>query len=71
MLDPANIPSVADILTSDCLINSLQVIAQPLPGNPNHANIEGCPTAKEDQKAIALKLAASATKLIPPPSTLA
>ncbi len=57
----------SDILTQDCLIDSLQVTAKPFPDNPNHADIEGWPTAKEDQKAIALKLAASATKLIPPP----
>jgi hypothetical protein len=61
----------SDILTGDCLVDSLRVTAQPFPDNPNHADIEGWPTAKEDQKAIALKLAASATKLIPPPSTLA
>jgi len=59
----------SDILTSDCLVDSLRVTAQPFPDSPNHADIEGWPTAKEDQKAIALKLAASATKLIPPPST--
>jgi hypothetical protein len=57
-----------DILTRDCLVDSLQVIAHPFPDNPNHADVKGWPPAKEDQKAIALKLAASATKLIPPPS---
>jgi hypothetical protein len=48
---------------------SLKVIEKPLVNNPNHADIEGWPEAKEDQKAIALKLAASASKLISPPST--
>ncbi|MFH7245684.1 MAG: hypothetical protein ACHWZW_22865 [Spirulina sp.] len=59
----------SDVLTRDCLIDSLRVTAQPFPDNPNHADVEGWPTTKEDQKAIALKLAASATKLIPPPPT--
>jgi hypothetical protein len=57
-----------DIKVSDCTIDSLQVIAKPLPGNPNHADLEGWPLQKQDQKAIALKLAASASKLIRPPS---
>lgn len=60
----------SDILTKNCLVESLRVAAKPFPDNPNHADIEGWPLAKEDQKAIALKLAASATKLIPPPSIL-
>lgn len=60
----------ADIQASACKIETLRVKAKPIIGNPNHADIEGWPTAKEDQKAIALKLAASATKLIPSPSTL-
>lgn len=60
----------SDILTKHCLVDSLKVTAQPFPDNPNHADITGWPEAKEDQKAIALKLAASATKLIFPPSTL-
>ena len=59
----------SDILASHCLGESLRVTAQPFSDNPNHADIEGWPTAKEDQKAIALKLAACATKLIPPPPT--
>lgn len=58
----------AVILTSDCIVASLQVVAKPLHNNPNHADIEGWPSQKEDQKLIALKLAASASKLIPPPS---
>jgi hypothetical protein len=54
----------SDILASDCLVNPLRVTAHPFPDNPNHADIEGWPEAKQDQKAIALKLAASASKLI-------
>jgi hypothetical protein len=63
-----NLYGRADILANDCKIDSLQVTAKPLPNNPNHADIEGWPLSKQDQKAIALKLAASASKLIPLPS---
>ncbi len=45
-----------DIQASNCKIDSLQVIAKPLCNNPNHADIEGWPSQKQDQKAIALKL---------------
>jgi hypothetical protein len=58
----------ADIRANDCSIDSLKVFAKPLPNNPNHADIEGWPLHKPDQKAIALKLAASASKLILPPA---
>lgn len=64
----------ADIQANACKIETLKVTAKPIldnptaPDNPNHADIEGWPIAKEDQKAIALKLVASASKLIPPPS---
>jgi hypothetical protein len=46
------------------------VVENPLINNPNHADVEGWPIAKEDQKAIALKLVASASKLIFPLSAL-
>jgi hypothetical protein len=63
-----NLYGRTDIQACDCNIDSLQVTAKPiLPKNPNHADIEGWPSAKQDQKAIAIKLAASASKLIPPP----
>jgi hypothetical protein len=59
-----------DIQACYCNIDSLQVTAKPiLPKNPNHADIEGWPSAKPDQKVIALKLAASASKLILPPKS--
>jgi len=61
----------ADIKAIECKIHSLQVTAKPLldnPYNPNHADIEGWPSGKQDQKAIALKLAASAGTIIFPPS---
>ncbi len=53
----------ADIKATDCKIDSLQVVKKPLEGNPNHADIESFPKEKQDQKVIALKLAAAA-KLI-------
>lgn len=65
----------ADIRAGDCKIETLRVVSKPIkdspkgPANPNHADITGWPTAKEDQMAIAQKLAAAASKLIPPPST--
>lgn len=59
----------SDLLASACKVDSLRVVEKPLPRNPNHADIEGWPSQKQDQKAIALKLAASASKLVPPPST--
>jgi hypothetical protein len=57
----------ADIRASDCSIDSLRVVAKPVPNNSNHADIEGWPLSKPDQKVIALKLAASAGKVIPSP----
>jgi hypothetical protein len=54
----------ADIRARHCAIDALRVMAKPLPNNPNHADIEGWPTAKQDQKAIALKLAA-ASQFVP------
>lgn len=56
-----------DIRAGNCRIEMLRVVDKPIVHNPNHADIEGWPTAKEDQKAIALKLVASASKLISPP----
>ena len=57
----------SDIQVKACKTDSLQVTAKPLPNNPNHADIEGWPQQKQDQKVIALKLAAAASKLIPTP----
>ncbi len=50
----------ADFLAAFCKLQNLRVEATPLKSNPNHADIAGWPSAKQDQKAIALKLAASA-----------
>jgi hypothetical protein len=50
----------ADLLAGFCRSESLRVEATPLERNSNHADLAGWPAAKQDQKAIALKLAASA-----------
>ena len=50
----------ADIQAITCKVGSLQVVKDPTPKNPNHANIQGFPLDKLEQKAIALELAASA-----------
>lgn len=51
----------ADLKTIDVRRQKLQVIADPLPGNLNHANVTGWPSDKPSQKIIAQELAASAT----------
>ncbi len=57
----------SDIKAIACQIDSLSVVAKPiLPDNPNHADIEGYPPKKEDQKSLAEKLAAAASKRIGP-----
>jgi hypothetical protein len=55
-----NLYGRADIQALDCKVDSLQVVKKPLLGNPNHADIEGFPPTKQDQKVIAQKLAAAA-----------
>jgi hypothetical protein len=51
---------LANIRASKCRIDKLDVVPNPiLPNNPNHANINGYPPAKEDQMALATELAAS------------
>ncbi len=57
----------ADIRAIDCKFDAVKVIEDPLSENPNHAVIENFPLGKEDQKAIALKLAEAAGKIIPSP----
>jgi hypothetical protein len=58
----------ADIKASSSRIPPLNVVSRPmLPSNPNHAEITGFPPAKEDQQALAVKLAASASKRIAAP----
>jgi len=51
---------LANIRASSCCHSTLRVVPDPiLPNNPNHANIIGYPTGKEDQMALAKVLAAS------------
>jgi hypothetical protein len=50
----------AEFLVSNCLAQNLRVEAMPVKDNPNHADIAGWPAAKQDQKAVALHLAAAA-----------
>ncbi|MGD1906845.1 MAG: hypothetical protein ACFB0C_12730 [Leptolyngbyaceae cyanobacterium] len=57
----------ADIRARDCAVDSLRVTAKPFPNNPNHADVEGWPSEKQAQKAIALELAALASPLKIPP----
>ena len=62
----------SDVLASDCTFGSLSVVPNPIlppdePFNPNHANIAGFPAAKDDQKALAIKIARKASKRIVAP----
>ena len=57
----------SDILASNCRIEPLDVVAKPLEGNPNHADVIGFPPKKEDQLSLATKMAATAGKRIVPP----
>ena len=58
----------SDIRALSCRIGPLDVIPQPLlPANPNHADVTGFPATKEDQQALAVKLAAAAGKRISAP----
>jgi len=57
----------SDISVSDChSVVPLKVVSKPIkaepnrPANPNHADITGYPATKEDQMALAQKLAALA-----------
>ena len=54
-----------DLLASICLQEKLRVIANPIQGNPNHADISDWPTDKPAQKAIAQALSARATLVLP------
>jgi hypothetical protein len=53
----------ADIRTLDVQRHSLQVLAAPVEGNPNHANVTGWPAEKPAQKIIALQTASAAGKV--------
>ena len=62
----------SDVKASDCAIKPLTVVPDPIlpprmPYNPNHANVAGFPPARDDQKALAIKIAHKASKRIVPP----
>lgn len=59
----------SDIAASACnAVTPLRVVAKPIiPDNPNHADVINYPESKEDQLALAQKLAASASKRIEAP----
>lgn len=57
----------ADFRVAVATIQNLQVIADPLPENPNHANIKGWPPDKAAQKIIAQELAAASGQAKQPP----
>ena len=57
----------ADIEASSFLEQNLRVVSDPvIPGNPNHAIVNGWPSDKPSQKIIALEIA-SKSKYIPAP----
>jgi hypothetical protein len=60
----------ADVAVFVFLRHSLRVIAEPVPNNPNHANVIDWPTDKSSRRMIATLIAASAGKVrdVPPES---
>jgi hypothetical protein len=65
-----NLHGIADIKTN-CVINQrLNVVPQPVPDNPNHANIVGWPLEKNERKMKALELA-KAARFVPNPEAVA
>lgn len=58
-----------DLLVADCQIEPLKVVEKPIDQNPNHADVTGYPSAKAEQKALALKMAANASVLVSKPGT--
>lgn len=56
---PATLYGRADIYASTARRQSLKIDPDPVPNNPNHANIVGWPADKPAQKIIALELAAN------------
>ena len=59
-LRPATLYGRADVSVAEAMNHKLQVAPDPVPGNPNHANVIGWPLGKPAQKIIALELAAAA-----------
>ena len=57
----------ADLLCKACREQGLQVVPDPLDGNPYHTHVIGWPADKPTRKMITIQLAKAAGKLIPPP----
>jgi hypothetical protein len=57
---PAKLHGRADIRAANVRQQALDVEPNPVPGNPNHANVIGWPADKPAQKIIAQELAAKA-----------
>ncbi len=57
----------ADVRARDFQQHRLRVLAAPVEGNPNHANVTDWPTEKPAQKIIAQQIAAAAGKAYQPP----
>jgi len=63
---PAKLHGRADIRAVNVRQQALDVEPNPVPGNPNHANVIGWPVDKPAQKIIAQELAAKA-RFLPTP----
>lgn len=57
----------ADVQAAVFQRHELRVVAAPLPGNANHANVSGWPAEKPAQKIIALQIAAATGKALEVP----
>ncbi|MCX6089951.1 MAG: hypothetical protein NTX88_06225 [Candidatus Atribacteria bacterium] len=58
--------SRADVETGYVTAQSLSVVPQPVPDNPNHANIVGWPLEKDARKMCALEIARVARFVVNP-----
>jgi hypothetical protein len=56
----------ADVETGHAIAQKLSVMPQPVPNNPNHANIIGWPIEKNAQKMCALEIANAAHFVVNP-----
>lgn len=56
----------ADVETAHVLAQSLNVVSQPVPDNPNHANIVGWPSDKDVRKMRAMEIARVARFVVNP-----
>jgi len=68
MEPPRTLYGRGDVLSSTFLGQNLKVLADPVKGNPNHANVTGWPPAndKSAQKLVATEIAAVAKFVVTP-----